>query len=76
MDFLDILIDFSGHFSGAPKWYFSDLKMHFWGFGVPGLCSKPGRLHTASQKSTAIHLQFVLQYAPNLYCSTFGAPTL
>ena len=31
---------------------------------------------TTSQKSIAIHLQFVLQYASNLYCSTFGAPTL
>ena len=26
-----------------------------------------------SQKSIAIHLQFVLQYASNLYCSAFGA---
>ena len=31
---------------------------------------------TTSKESIAIHLQFVLQYASNLYCSTFGAPTL
>ena len=31
---------------------------------------------TTSQKSIAIRLQFVLQYAPNLYCNTPGAPTL
>ena len=31
---------------------------------------------TTSQKSIAIHLQFVSQYASNLYCSGFGAPTL
>ena len=31
---------------------------------------------TTSQKSIAMHLQFVLQYASNLYCSAFGAPTL
>ena len=31
---------------------------------------------TTSQKSIAIHLQFVLQYASNLYCSASGAPTL
>ena len=31
---------------------------------------------TTSQKSIAIHLQFVSQYASNLYRSTFGAPTL
>ena len=24
-------------FSGGPKWHFSDFKMRFWGFGVPGL---------------------------------------
>ena len=43
--FLDILIDFSGHFfPGGPKWHFSDFKMHFWGFGVPGLCRGTGRL--------------------------------
>ena len=29
---------------------------------------------TTSQKSIAIHLQFVLQYASTLYCSTFCAP--
>ena len=23
---------------------FSDFKMHFWGFGVPGLCRETGRL--------------------------------
>ena len=23
---------------------FSDFKMHFWGFGVSGLCRGPGRL--------------------------------
>ena len=23
---------------------FSDFTMHFWGFGVPGLCSGPGHL--------------------------------
>ena len=28
---------------------------------------------TTSQKSIAIHLQFVLQYTSNLYCSTLGA---
>ena len=28
-----------------------------------------------SQKSISIHFQFVLQYASNLYCSGFGAPT-
>ena len=38
-----ILIDFWGPFSGA-KWHFSDFKMHFWGFGVPGLCGGTGRL--------------------------------
>ena len=31
---------------------------------------------TTSQKSIAIHLQFVLQYASNLYCSAFDAPEL
>ena len=31
---------------------------------------------TTSQKTIAIHLQFVLQYASNLHCSAFGAPTL
>ena len=30
---------------------------------------------TTSQKSIAIHLQFVLQYASNLYCSTSGTPS-
>ena len=29
---------------------------------------------TTSQKSIAIRLPFVLQYASNLYCSAFGAP--
>ena len=28
---------------------------------------------TTFQKSIAVHLQFVLQYASNLYCSAFGA---
>ena len=33
--------------------------------------------HHYFSKSIAIHLQiFVLQYASNLYCSAFGAPTL
>ena len=41
-DFWDILIDFWGQFSGAPKWHFSDFKMHFWGFGVPGSVGGPG----------------------------------
>ena len=31
---------------------------------------------TTSQKSIAIHLPFVLQYASNLYCSAFGPPRL
>ena len=31
---------------------------------------------TTSQKSIALCLPFVLQYASNLYCSAFGAPTL
>ena len=31
---------------------------------------------TTSQKSIAIHLQFVLQDASNLYCSAFGAAEL
>ena len=31
---------------------------------------------TTSQKSIAIHLQFVLQYASNLYCNAFGATGL
>ena len=31
---------------------------------------------TTSQKSVAIHLQFVLQYASHLYSGTFGGPTL
>ena len=44
MDFLDTLIDFWGPFSRGPQWHFSDLKMRFWGFGVPGLCSGSGRL--------------------------------
>ena len=26
---------------GGPKWHFSDFRMRFWGFGVPGLCSRP-----------------------------------
>ena len=44
-DFLDILIDFWAHFSGGVEnGIFSDFKMHFWGFGVPGLCSRSGRL--------------------------------
>ena len=38
LDFLDILIDFWGIFPGGLKWHFSDFKMHFWGFGVSGLC--------------------------------------
>ena len=41
---MDILIDFLGHFSGGLKWHFLDFKMHFWGFGVPGLCRGTGRL--------------------------------
>ena len=45
MDFLDILIDFWGHFSGGPKCHFSNLKMHFWGSRVSGLCRGTGRLH-------------------------------
>ena len=31
---------------------------------------------TTSHKSIAIRLPFVLQYASNLYCSSFGAPML
>ena len=31
---------------------------------------------TTSQKSIAIHLPFVSQYASNLYCSAFGTPRL
>ena len=31
---------------------------------------------TTSQRGIAMHLQFVLQYTSNLYCSAFGAPTL
>ena len=38
-------------------------------------CQKPPTT-TTSQKSIAIRLPFVLQYASNLYCSGFGAPTL
>ena len=33
--FLDILIDFWGHFSGGSKWHFSDFEMHS-SFGVSG----------------------------------------
>ena len=29
-------------FGGCPRWHFSDFKMHFWGFGVPGLCRGTG----------------------------------
>ena len=29
---------------GGSRWHFSDFKMHFWGFGVPGLCRGTGRL--------------------------------
>ena len=44
MGFLDILIDFSGRFPGGSKMAFFGLLMHFWGFGVPGLCRGTGRL--------------------------------
>ena len=43
-DFLGILIDFSGHVPGDPKWHLLDFKMPFGGFGVPGLCRGTGRL--------------------------------
>ena len=33
-----------GHFSRVSKWHFSDFIMHFWGFGVPGLCMGAGHL--------------------------------
>ena len=35
---------FGAIFRGGPKWHFSDFKLHFWGFGVPGLCRGAGRL--------------------------------
>ena len=36
-------------FRGGPKWHSSDLeKMHFGGFGVPGLCSRSGDRNTKS----------------------------
>ena len=43
---LDILIDFEATFpgGGGPKWHFSDFKLRFSSFGVPALCSRPGRL--------------------------------
>ena len=47
--FLDILIDFWGHFSGGRKWHFSDFNMPFWGFGVPGLCWGTGRLQSMEE---------------------------
>ena len=31
---------------GGPKWHFSDFKMHFWGFGVPGLRCRSGAFAT------------------------------
>ena len=46
----DILIDFWVIFSGGPKRHFSDFKMHFCGFGVPGLCRR--LQDNASQKAT------------------------
>ena len=42
--FLDILVDFRPILSRGPKWHISDFKMHFWGFGGLGLCSRSGRL--------------------------------
>ena len=55
--FLDILINFWGHFSGCPKLHFSDFEMHFWGFGALGLCSRPGRLQDkALRNDTSLSL--------------------
>ena len=39
-----ISIDFGAIFLWGPKWHFSDFKIHFWGFGVLGLCRGTGRL--------------------------------
>ena len=51
-------------------------------FAQPGLSRSKCRsmsetpTTTTSQKSIAIHLQFVLQCSSKLYCNAFGAPTL
>ena len=41
-------LTFGAIISGGPKWHFSDFKMHFWGFGFPGLCSRSGRVQHKS----------------------------
>ena len=52
MDFLDILIDFGGHFSGGgSKWHLSDFKMHF--LGVSGFRGSVGGLGVC--KTTSHH---------------------
>ena len=60
-----------------------DSSETLWGFrarrarGTPVRGGRdPNPTTTASQKSIAVHLPFVLQYASNLYCSAFGAPRL
>ena len=47
------LIDFGGNFSGRPNDIFS-FKMHFWGFGVPGLCLRSGCSQSSMQSVFAI----------------------
>ena len=38
----------------AKKRQFSDSRMHFWSFGVSGLCSRPGRLQHLEEISRAV----------------------
>ena len=79
MDFLDILIDFWGRFSGCLKWHFSDFKMHF---GVSGLCRGTGRLQcqtwhvgvprtsSSEMKKMTLHWERTVIGYQNLYTNT------
>ena len=47
MDFLDILTDFWGHFSGGPKWHFRTLNCTFGVSGFQGSVAGRGSLQTS-----------------------------
>ena len=56
-----------GHFSGGSNMAFSDFKMHFRGFGFPGLCSRFGAIailecwHGRLESENSNDMYFVLQ---------------
>ena len=56
---------FGAIFPGGLKWHFSDFRMHFWGFGVSGLCRGTGRLQLYSVYIYITHILCFVQGRSN-----------